>query len=219
MMSIDTDPAEPLPVAERGFNLGLPDGFHGLPIEVSDMAGADAATSFTGDIGGIFGLSADDENAQATAAVFAGLGLAAGRQGLDYAAIAYYLSPDDPTRPIMILLTGYVAPSDHSHPADAVANLRHGLAADAGISVHDLRLPIGPAVASVSEKQDQVVVGEYPFPVLTRQLTAWVPDPDGTAIGVVTVTTNSFQDWERVCTVGLDIFDTFEWEPLGAASS
>ncbi|MPY80424.1 MAG: hypothetical protein GEV04_18595 [Actinophytocola sp.] len=219
MTSIDTEPAEPLPAAERGFNLGLPDGFHGLPVDDTDLAGPDAAASFTGEIGGIFGLSFEDENAQAAAAVFAGLGLAAGRQGLDYVAIAYYLSPDDPTRPIMIMLTGYVAPSDHSHPADAVANLREDLASDAETSVHDLRLPVGPAVASVTEKQDKVVVEGYPFPVLTRQLTAWVPDPDGTAIGVVTVTTNSFQDWERVCTVALDIFDTFEWEPLGATSS
>lgn len=219
MTSIDTEPAEPLPAAERGFNLGLPDGFHSLPIEVTDMAGADAATSFTGDIGGIFGLSSDDENAQAAAAVFAGLGLAVGRQGLDYAAIAYYLSPDDPTRPIMMMLTGYVAPSEHVHPADAVANLRRDLANDPGTTVHDLRLPVGPALASVTEKQDEIVVEGYPFPVLTRQLTAWIPDLDGTAIGVVTVTTNSFQDWERVCTVALDIVDTFEWEPLGATSS
>lgn len=214
MTSVDLEQAEPLPAAGRGFNLGLHAGFHALPVAETDLADSDAAASFTGAVGGIFGLPPEDNNAQAAAAVFAGLGLAAGRQGLDYAAIAFYTSPDDPTRPIMIMLTGYVAPSDHTTPADAVAELHRDLAGDPGTSVHNVRLPVGPAVVEVTEKQDRVVVEGYPAPVLTRQLTAWVPDPDGTALGVVTVTTNSFQDWERVCTVGLDIFDTLEWEPL-----
>ncbi|MDI2027402.1 hypothetical protein QFW96_02215 [Saccharopolyspora sp. TS4A08] len=34
------------------------------------------------------------------------------------------------------------------------------------------------------------------------------------ANGAVSVITNSFPDWERVCVLGLEIFDTFGWEPL-----
>jgi hypothetical protein len=57
-------------------------------------------------------------------------------------------------------------------------------------------------------------MADEPIPVLTRQLSAWVPDRDGTTIGVISVMTNSFQDWERVCVLALDIFDSFGWEPL-----
>ncbi|SDP94885.1 hypothetical protein SAMN04487905_11695 [Actinopolyspora xinjiangensis] len=117
-------------------------------------------------------------------------------------------------RPIMVTLTGIAMPSDHHRKSEAVADLLELHRASADSTFEEIRLPVGPAVVTVTEEENALVVDEEPIHVLTRQLTAWVPDPDGTTIAVVSVMTNSFQDWEHVCTLALDIFDSFGWEPL-----
>lgn len=81
-------------------------------------------------------------------------------------------------------------------------------------TVEQIKLPVGPAIATVTEEENALVMGDEPIQVLTRQLSAWVPDREGTTIAVVSVMTNSFRDWEHVCTLALDIFDSLGWEPL-----
>ncbi|WP_141921351.1 hypothetical protein [Halopolyspora algeriensis] len=203
------------PVAQRGFRLGLPDGFIPLPLDDVDLdVESDEFESLVSFVAERFGLSATDESSIAAAASFAQLGSVIGDSGVDYSAIAFYKSPDDPMRPIMVTLTGIAMPSDHHRKSEAVANLLelHGSSSDS--TVEEIRLPVGPAAATVTEEQNALVMGDEPIPVLTRQLSAWIPDPDGTTIAVVSVMTNSFQDWEHVCTLALDIFDSFGWEPL-----
>lgn len=51
-----------------------------------------------------------------------------------------------------------------------------------------------------------------PAVVLNRQVSAWIPEPDGDTIAVVSVASPSWPDWEHVCDLALGIFDSFGWE-------
>lgn len=207
-----TTPDE-VPVAPRGFRLGLPDGFISLPLDDVDYESAEFEP-LVSLVAARFGLQAADENAFAAAASFAELGAVIGGAGIDYSALAFYKSPDDSLRPIMVALTGLAMPSDHHSRSEAVADLVELHTSSGESTVEKIQLSVGPAVATVAEEHNALVLGDEPIHVITRQLSAWIPDRDGTTIGVVSVMTNSFQDWEHVCVLALDIFDSFGWEPL-----
>lgn len=202
-------------IAGRGYQLQLPEGFTELPLVEEDLGTPEDVQTLIGRVAAVFGLSPQDDNARAATAMFTGLGLIAGSRDVEYASLAFYKSPDDPLRPIMVMLTGMTMASDHHHKESAIVALLESLKQDPDNTVSEVRLPIGPAVAVVSEEQNQLSLADEPIVVLTRQVSAWVPDPDGTTIGIATVTTNSYQDWVHVCRLALDIFDSFEWEPLG----
>jgi hypothetical protein len=200
-------------VTRRGFNLAVPEGFIALPVDEDDFDTPEVGQALAARFAALFGLDPASEYAVATAAAFAGIGLVAGAS-LDFAAVALYRSPDDPMRPIMIVLTGVTMPSEHHNPQAAIEGLLEIHHSEGrGVPTRH-RLPVGPAVAVVTEDHQALEYDGEAVPVLTRQVSLWVPDPDGTTVGVVAVQTNSWQDWEHVCVVALDIFDSFEWQPL-----
>ena len=204
------------PVARRGFNLGLPEGFIELPTDGDDLGSPELTERLNAQVAAQFGLPPDGDNAAAAAAAFADLGVLAGNGGVDYSAIAFYQSPDDPARPIMILVTGIAMPSDHYGKDAAIAGLLETHQADGHGEPVAIQLPIGPAVAVAVEEKNFLAFDDEKVPILTRQFSAWVPDPDGTTIGVVSVMTNCWQDWDHVCVLATEIFDSFEWHELSS---
>lgn len=199
-------------VARRGFNVVLPKGFIELAVDEDDYDRPEVRSGLVAKFAQLFNLDPDSEYAEATAAAYATIGLLAG-QALDYAAVALYRSADDPLRPIMITLTAKSTPSRHDTPQAAIEGLLEIHNAQ-GRGVPDrYKLPIGPAVTLVT--QDDLEVDT--LPIVNRQVSLWVPDPDGTTLGMVAVQTNSWQDWANVCAVAVDIFDSFEWNPLADA--
>ena len=118
------------PVARRGFNLGLPEGFIELPTDGDDLESPELTEQLNAQVAAQFGLPPDGDNAAAAAAAFADLGILSGGGGVDYSAIAFYQSPDDPARPIMILVTGIAMPSDHYGKDAAIAGLLETRKAD-----------------------------------------------------------------------------------------
>ncbi|GAA1966890.1 hypothetical protein [Amycolatopsis minnesotensis] len=203
------------PVVPRGFSLGMPPGFIALPLDEDQIHSTDFCDPFLEDVGKQFSLESGGDHAAATAAAFAELGMTIGGSGVDYAAVAYYKSPEDPLRPIMVTVTGLTMPSSHGDQETAVAGL-YEIHKNEGRGTPTLmELPVGPAVALAIQDKNFISVGSERDPVLTRQFSAWIPDPDGTAIGVVSVLSNSWRDWDRVCVLGVEIFDTFQWEPIG----
>lgn len=200
-------------VAQRGFHLSLPQGFMTLPVEDAERTSA-GFQDLTNQVAEQFGLTASDDNATEAATAFAQTSSLIGEGEVDFSAIAFYKSPDDALRPVMVTLTGITIPSDHRSRGEAVENLIELHGSSQVDAAEEIQLPAGPAVATVTEEQNALVMNDERIHVLTRQLSAWVPDRDGTTIGVVSVTTNSFQDWERICVLALDIFDTFGWEPI-----
>jgi hypothetical protein len=198
-------------VTRRGFDLGLPDGFIELPVD-PDQAGE----SLVAKVAALFGLPPDSDYAKAATAALSAIGTTAGAGGLDYSAVTFYRSPDDPDRPIMVVLGATTMPSEHHRPQTAVDGLLEIRARQDRGTPTEYRLPIGPAVVLVSEEEHALRRGADEVPILSRALSLYVPDPDGTTVGVVTVQTNCWQDWDRVCVLALEIFDSFEWHPLDA---
>jgi hypothetical protein len=59
--------------------------------------------------------------------------------------------------------------------------------------------------------------GVEPIMLRSRQWTAWIPDPDGTTIAIISVTSPSVPDWPHVADLAADVFDSFAWQerPVG----
>ncbi|WP_209706792.1 hypothetical protein [Crossiella equi] len=127
-----------------------------------------------------------------------------------------YRSPDDPERLLMVWLTVSEVRSAHETPGVAVAGLleAHRERGD----VAQVTLPAGPAAVVVTEEALALHVGELSAPVLRRDVTAWVPDPFGTRLAVISLATNSWQDWDHVCELALALFDSLDWAPAPEVS-
>lgn len=199
----------------RGFGFDLPSGFVELPVTEAELS-PESFASLRAQVAVAFGLAPEADEAQAAALGYATFGSMAGEEGADYAAVGVYRSPDQADRPIMVLVASVGMVSDHDHQDIAIAGLLEVHEAEGRGSVGTLALPAGPAVAVVTEEQNVLSIGEASAPVLQRQVAAWVPDPHGSTIAVVAVSTSSWRDWEHVCAFALDVFESLEWEPLDA---
>ncbi|RJQ92753.1 hypothetical protein [Amycolatopsis panacis] len=196
----------------REFTFTVPDGFVELPVEDIEVGGAEKH-ELDGRVASAFGLAADDPNAAMLANTYALYGETMGAQGIGYAAIAIYRSPDVPDRPIMPVLDSSCIPSEHDSVDVAIEGLLDVHASVEGRTARTLNLPAGKAVVTIQEEktilrneEDSVEV-----PVLQRQVAAWIPDPRGTSVAMVAVCSNNWQDWEHVAVLALDIFDTVSW--------
>lgn len=213
-MTVSSAPA--VPPCLRRFQFGLPTGFVELPVDPEDLSPESFGT-LRREVAGAFGFDADDPSTEAAALGMATLGLM--MAGVDYAAVGIYRSPDEPGRPIMIVLTGTGLPSDHDRPETAIEGLLEIHEAQGQGTVGRLTLPTGPAVVVVSEQESVLHIGEATAPVLQRQVAAWLPDPAGSTIAVVSASTNSWPDWEHVCALALDVFESLEWFSLDKAGT
>lgn len=200
----------------RRFQFDLPAGFVELPVDPEDLD-PESFGALRAEIAGIFGFETDASSTEAAALGMATLGLL--MAGVDYAAVGFYQSPDEPGRPIMVVLTATGLPSEHDRPETAIDGLVEIHEAQGLGTVGRLTLPTGPAVVVVSEQESVLHIGDAATPVLQRQVAAWVPDRAGSTIAVLTASTNSWRDWEHVCALGLDVFESLEWFPAEEASA
>ncbi|PKW00224.1 hypothetical protein ATK30_0314 [Amycolatopsis echigonensis] len=196
----------------REFTFTVPDGFVELPVEDIEVDGAEKH-ELDARVAAVFGLAADDPNAAMLANTYALYGETMGSQGIGYAAIAVYRSPDVPDRPIMPVLASSCIPSAHDSVDVAVEGLLEVHASVEGRTARLLDLPAGKAVVTVQEEKTILRndADGIEIPVLQRQVAAWIPDPRGTSVAMVGVCSNNWQDWEHVVVLALDIFDTVSW--------
>jgi hypothetical protein len=199
------------PDTARSFHIGLPDGFVELPSDLESTT-PDSVAAVTAYFAKLFYLPSDDQNAAMAAVYFAAIGTSSGDAGIDSTALAVYRSPDDPDRGMMVLLSSTCVPAGHADVASAIAGLLEIHRAQRPDAVTRVELPAGPAVVVVTEERNSVVVEEVVTPVVHRKITAWVPDPDGTTLAVVSMASNNWPDWEHVCRLALNVFDTLEWD-------
>ncbi|HEY0806630.1 MAG TPA: hypothetical protein VGD84_16270 [Pseudonocardiaceae bacterium] len=195
----------------RSFALGLPDGFVELPSSV-ESATADSVGEVTAYFARLFNLPPDDQNAAAAAVYFAAVGTSSGDEGVDHTAMAMYRSPDDPERAMMVLLSSTCLSAGHADVDSAIAGLLEIHRAVGRGTVTRVELPAGPAVVVVDEEQNGITIGEQFAPIVHRKITAWVPDPDGSTVAVVSMASNNWPDWAHVCRLALNIFDTLDWD-------
>jgi hypothetical protein len=189
-----------------GYTIELPENFIELP--------ASAATvQVRHELEDRFGLPAGDTSAAKVAESLTVLGLIAADSGAQHTSIGFFRSPDDPQRPVSVVLTASRMDSDHHDPATVIAGLREVHAADPGTGAEVLQLPAGPALATIREEPATIEVeGFDPLPVLQRQVLAWIPDPAGSAVAVIGVASNCWQDWAHVCDLALDVFESVSWD-------
>ena len=188
----------------RPFRLDIPPGFIRLPGGQLDDAALDRvaaqlatminAAEITDDIRTVaYGLAALAPRALTDAVPYIGL----------------FRSPAA-ARPVLMSLSCLSQPSNHDSVPTAIGGLleihrKHGYA-------REIPLPSGPAVISLREQLTELTVGgAAALRLLRREVTAWVPDPAGTAIGVVSVSSGNWRDWEHVCDFMLGLCDTLEW--------
>lgn len=195
----------------RAFSLELPDGFVELPSDPEAVT-PEQVQEVTAYFTRLFGLPPDDLDAAAVAVNYAAIGVTASDEGIDSTAMAMYRSPDDPERAMMIMLSSTCLPVAHDDVESAIAGLIQVHSAIDRGEVSELNLPAGRSVVVVSDEENSVTVNEVTLPVLHRKITAWVPDPGGTTVGVVSFASNNWQDWAHICQLAVQILTTMRWD-------
>ncbi|MGH3938100.1 MAG: hypothetical protein ACRDTG_05605 [Pseudonocardiaceae bacterium] len=196
----------------NGFTLELPAGFVALPAVVATTEVARAVEE-------LFALPPGDPSAAKVAESLSALGLQAADDGAEYTSIGFFRSPDDPQRPVCVLLTAARMSSDHDEPSTVIAGLREVYASDPNTETRMLRLAAGPALTAVREEPAMIEIeGATSLPLLQRQILTWVPDPAGSAVAVIGLVSNAWRDWGHVCDLALEVVDSLSWADSGAAS-
>lgn len=196
---------------QRAFGFLVPDGFLELPVQPEDFT-PERFSVLKDAVAERFGLTSEEDAVQA-AFGFATMGSMAAEADAGFVATAVYRSPEDLERLAMIWLTVTEMPSAHESPEVAVEGLVEAHRAQGRAEPHKVRLIAGPAVVTIAEEPMMLHVGEESAPVLRREVTAWVPDPFGTRVAVLSLATNSWQDWEHVCALAMAVFDSLDWAP------
>ena len=192
-----------------GYTVELPENFIELPA-------AAATAQIQHELEERFGLPVGDTSAAKVAESLTVLGLIAADSGAQHTSIGFFRSPDDPQRPVSVVLTAARMDSDHDDPSAVIAGLREVYAADPATGTEILQLPRGPALATIREEPAMIEIdGVGPLPLLQRQVLAWIPDPAGSAVAVIGVASNCWQDWAHICDLALDVFESVFWDPAG----
>lgn len=187
------------------FTIFLPSELIDLPAGEQDI---DTLRSLAAAIAGRFGLEADlgDQGLAETTAMLAATGAAAAAAGALYTAAGVFQSPDVPRRPLMVLVTCFLRPSNYANGDEAIAELKSQQGSRLANIVH---LPAGKALVVEEASASTTAIGDDPITITTHQLTAWVPTAD--QIAVVAVSSNNTADWPHIADFAHGLFETFEW--------
>jgi hypothetical protein len=199
------------PVERRGFALFLPDGFIELPAGDLDEAGFGSLAAAVSAEFGADPAAGIDQGTAETAVMLAATAAMADAGGSTYTAAGFFRSPDDPDRPIMVLVTCMYVDSDHATIDTAIAALHQAQRATATGPVEIADLQAGPAVITQSATPDCLDLGDDgTMEIVSHAITAWIPGP-GAILGIA-VTSNTAEDWDHVGDLARGIFDTVEWD-------
>jgi hypothetical protein len=190
----------------NGFTIELPEGFVALPASAAPAEVERALEE-------LFHLPPGDTSAAKVAESLSELGQIAANGGADYTSIGFFRSPDDPQRPVSVVLTAGRMSSDHDDPSIVITGLRNVYASNPDTDAQILQFPAGPALAVIREKPAMIEIeGADPLPLLQRQVLTWIPNPAGSAVAVIGVASNCWQDWPHICDLALDVFESVSWE-------
>ncbi|MEV6620219.1 hypothetical protein AB0M83_17155 [Amycolatopsis sp. NPDC051106] len=193
------------------FSLVLPTGFITLPAAELDEPGFRALAA---EVAARFGLAGElDQGLAETTVMLATTAAAARAGGSGYTTAGFFRSPDDPDRPIMVLVSCFFLEAGHPSTAVAITGLRQVHEATATGPVDVVELPAGPAVLVQSVTHSGVPAGAGTVRITQHGITAWIPGPAG-VLGLA-VTSNNTEDWAHVAGLARGIFDTFAWARAG----
>jgi hypothetical protein len=199
------------PDSMRRMAVELPAGFIGLPTHEPT---ADELESVARGFEAQFNLGNGDRSAAAMAHWLSVTSQVAGAGGMEFTAIGIFHSPNDLERPVSVLITGRRMASSGS-PAEAIAGMQELFERQEDAFVQSVQLQqAGQALLVTTEQPMTIPVeGQDEVGLLQRQVTAWIPDSTGSVLGVVSVSSGSWQDWAHVCDLALRVFDSVQWEP------
>lgn len=207
-------------VAQRpGISLTLPPEFAELPSGEVDEA---TFRSLAAEIAARFGLDPDaeiDQGLAETTAMLLAAGAASSAGGSTFTAAGFFRSPDDPRRPLMVLVSVFYVESSHPSIAVAIAGLEE-MHRQKGAAPEIVDLSAGRAVVTTSRVANSVGVNEGQVDIVQHSIVAWISHPAGEGIAGVAVSSNNSEDWVHVEDMARGLFETFEWEdaptPVGA---
>lgn len=192
------------------FEYTLPAGAVALPLDETQID-IDVWTALLADTAAALGIEESAPEGLLAASSLALMGSLI--PGVDRAAFGMYRSPDDEARPITLLLTACSVRLDFESRELALATLLRELT-NGKQAVIQRDLPAGPCVVAITDEHQTLTDGTVQLAVRQHQVTAWVPDPTGATAAVVSVTTNSWRDWEHVSRVTLEVFESIRWERM-----
>jgi hypothetical protein len=202
------------PVA-RGFSLVLPEQCVEIPLgELTE----EGLRGLANEIAGVFQLPSPDLGAVASAITLASVGAGAAAGGASHVSAGIFRSTDG-ERPILMLVSAYVMPSDHTSVQAAVSGLIEIHETQQSGLVRTVHLDSGPAVTVESTEDTEITMGEPEpdtYEISQHTLTAWIPDPDGTTLVALSVMSTNTVDWADIKDLAEGIFDGFFWQPEGS---
>jgi hypothetical protein len=134
-----------------GYTLEVPEGFIPLPPSGTTAESEQALAE-------LFGLEPGDISADMVTRSVSALGLVATAGGTEHSSIGLFRSPDDPQRPVSVVLTAGQIASDHDDPGAVMTGLREVCASDPNTNSHILQLPVGSALAAVREEPAMIEI-------------------------------------------------------------
>lgn len=194
------------------YSLFLPEDFIELPEgEVTEAKITNLASALAVRVGYGADAELDQELAAATSLVMT-LGASAYTGGAHYVATALYKSARA-KRPLMIIVSCFLIPSNHDSPEVALTGLRQHHEQQTDINVKRLAFPGGDAIVTRAASTTMLAGGDQEIPVTNHVITAWFPHPTSAAVLGVAISSNNTADWDDIVDLAHGIFTTVEWDP------
>lgn len=194
-----------------GYTVTIPTGFVPLPRAEPSNESLDECSAQLADAL----LVDNDRNCRVATGALTRVANIAEELGVERSAIGFFISPNTGL-PVMLMLTMTGFRTDPSDIDLAIAGIIESVRSQAFTSPREIQIPAGPAVLTVEEKPSWLSDGSTETPLLQRSLTLWTPSPTTDSVGVVSIATNSWPDWDLVCDMSLDIFNTLDWDTQDA---
>ncbi|MGH3633979.1 MAG: hypothetical protein ACRDTS_07785 [Mycobacterium sp.] len=193
------------------FSIHVPDGFMPITAGLNYNVRSELETRFAT----MFSISADHVGVRSIVDLLSELGVSHHDSGIDFSAIGLFRSPDEPDRPVSALLTcARMAASNESNTV-TLSGLRELHEREPNSRVMEIEIQAGRCIAVVKEFFQSIPADEDKMYIVSaRQVTVWVPNPDGSSIAVVSIISNSIRDWPNVCDTALDVFNSIAWEEI-----
>lgn len=163
-----------------------------------------------------FGLPGDtelDTGLAATASLLMALGNSSEAGGAHYAAAGIFRSAREEQRPLMVVVSCFMLPSENESTQTAVAALKQHHRNTGGVKVNLIHVPAGDAVVAQSTGVSVVDVRDESVEITNHALTAWIPHPAGDGILSIALSSNNTEDWDDIVDMAHGIFETVEWLP------
>lgn len=204
-MVVNTEPQRN--IRPGPYSVDLPAGFVPLPTGELNQENLEECSAGLADLL----LIPNDSHCRTVTGAFSALAMTAEEFGVDRSAVGLFFSKRTEVSVMLFLtMTGFSV--EASDTDLVIAGLKEILRGQTAETPREILLPSGPVMLSVAETPTWLSDGSTETPLLQRSVTCWAPSPGANSVGVVTISTNNWPEWDQVCEMAIDIFATLTWE-------